>query len=544
MSQRKYSLPIARSGARVGWERLLLAAGTAIVMLGVCALRGSPAAAQALFSGADYNCFGIYHCSTAPPPVIELPPQLANSPAGANPNDSITQTEQEALQQAAQGGLSANGARQLLGKLEIYDRNLSPNRFEACASCHTKEAGFTGGVSAINLANSAYPGAVFYRGAQRKPNSYGYAPFAPVLHYDPGTGQFVGGNFWDLRATGMITGNPSGDQALAPPVDPLEMAMPDQACIVYRISTGPYRALFEQVWGAQSFAIDWPNTAEQQCSQPQSVEASNPTLPTFDSNNPPTVLNLSPGDRAAAIQAFHNFGLAAAAYEGGPEVSAFTSEFDYYLQGKANLTQAEQLGYSLFTGRAHCSECHSASGAQPLFTNWTTANIGLPRNPQLPFYGLTQPDQYGFVPNPSGQSYVDPGLGGYLASPSDTNPDWKVLAPSFTGRFQVATLRNVARQPGGPQFFKAYTHNGFFKTIKDVVHFYNTRDVLPACPVDATQFGVYPPVGATCWPAPEVPQNVNHTQTGNLGLSDSGEAAIVSFLGTLTDDYTPGQSGN
>ena len=464
---------------------------------------------------------------------------LANNGVGANVNDSITAVERQALQQATKGVSDPSEALILLGKLMLYDRNLSPNRLMACTSCHTKETGFTGGVSLYNLTAAAYPGAVFYRGAQRKPQSYGYAPFAPVLHYDPAINEFIGGNFWDLRATGMITGNPSGDQALAPPVDPLEMAMPDSACVVYRAVTGPYKTLFAQVWGQQVLTINWPAQTEQQCSQPQSVEASNPTLPTFNANDPPTVVDLSPEMRALSTQTFHQMGLSMAAYEAGPEVSAFTSKFDYAQQGKTRLTAQEQLGYSLFTGKGNCSQCHSASGPRPLFTNWQTANLGLPKNPAIPFYQLNQPDQYGFVVNPAGESYTDPGLGGYLASPSNTNAEWKAQAPNFVGRFQVATLRNVALHPGGPGYFKAYMHNGIFKNLKDVVHFYNTRDVLPGCgPIGPA--GINPPVGVTCWPAPETPQNVNHPLTGNLGLSNDEEDAIVAFMNTLSDGYTPG----
>ncbi len=506
------------------------AARLALALAGACGVAGAsrPALAQTGYA-------------SSPVPLIYLPPMLANSPLGANPNDSITATEQQALQAAAAGVSGQAQATALLGKLMLYDRNLSPNRLEACASCHTRESGFTGGVSLYNLTDSAYPGAVFYRGGQRKANSYGYAPFAPVLHYDATAQDFVGGNFWDLRATGLVTGNPSGDQALDPPLDPLEMAMPDPACVVYRAATGQYRSLFEQVWGAQAFAMTWPSTVAQQCSQPGSKESANPTLPTFDSNNPPTVLDLSPSDRAASTQTFHQMGLSMAAYEAGPDVSAFTSKFDYAQKQQATLTAPEQAGYALFTGQAGCSQCHSASGPNPLFTNWQTANIGLPKNPALSFYTSNVPDQYGFVANPSGDNYVDPGVGGFLASPSDTNADWQALAPSFYGRFQVATLRNVAKQPGGAGFFKAYTHNGYFKSLKDVVHFYNTRDVLPACGSSVDTSGVYPPIGVTCWPAPEVAANVNHAQVGNLGLSSAQEDEIVAFLGTLSDGYVPAQ---
>ena len=61
-------------------------------------------------------------------------------------------------------------------------------------------------------------------------------------------------------------------------------------------------------------------------------------------------------------------------------------------------------------------------------------------------------------------------------------------------------------------------HNGVFKSLKEVVHFYNTRDVED-------------------WPPPEVPVNVNTDELGNLGLSDEEEDAIVAFMETLSDGY-------
>jgi cytochrome c peroxidase len=89
-----------------------------------------------------------------------------------------------------------------------------------------------------------------------------------------------------------------------------------------------------------------------------------------------------------------------------------------------------------------------------------------------------------------------------------------------------------------PTFVKAYIHNGYFKSLKEVVHFYNTRDVLPRCkPGD-------PREKVTCWPAPEVKENMN-TTIGNLKLTDKEEDQIVAFLKTLTDGYTkPYADGN
>jgi cytochrome c peroxidase len=81
-----------------------------------------------------------------------------------------------------------------------------------------------------------------------------------------------------------------------------------------------------------------------------------------------------------------------------------------------------------------------------------------------------------------------------------------------------------------PEFVKAYTHNGYFKSLKEIVHFYNTRDKLPHCQQGAIGEKLI------CWPLPEVPQNVDKT-IGNLGLTNKEEDQLVAFLKTLTDGY-------
>jgi len=174
----------------------------------------------------------------------------------------------------------------LLGTLGLYDKNLSVNKNVACTTCHFEGAGFTGGVSLFNETIVAQPGSVpitnatppgpNYRIAPRKPQTYGYAPFAPMLEFNATQQDFYGGNFWDMRATGNRLGNPAAEQALGPPVNPLEMALPDTACAVYRVSQSEYKELFEVVWGAQSFAIDWPADVEQVCSIPGPPPANDP----------------------------------------------------------------------------------------------------------------------------------------------------------------------------------------------------------------------------------------------------------------------------
>jgi len=125
------------------------------------------------------------------------------------------------------------------------------------------ETGFTGPVSELNRTTGSYPGSVRTRYSERKPQTHAYAPLSPVLHYNPGQGDLVGGNFWDMRATGRRLGNPAAEQAQGPPTNPVEMGLPDIACAVYRASQRPYRALFESVWGPQAFAIAWPSDVDQ-----------------------------------------------------------------------------------------------------------------------------------------------------------------------------------------------------------------------------------------------------------------------------------------
>jgi cytochrome c peroxidase len=128
---------------------------------------------------------------------------------------------------------------ELLGKLMLYDKQLSVNRNQACAFCHMPEAGFTGPVSELNRTTGSYPGSVRTRFSNRKPQAHAYAPLSPVLHYNPGQGDLVGGNFWDMRATGRRLGNPAAEQAQGPPTNPVEMGLPDIACAVYRASQRP-----------------------------------------------------------------------------------------------------------------------------------------------------------------------------------------------------------------------------------------------------------------------------------------------------------------
>jgi cytochrome c peroxidase len=439
---------------------------------------------------------------------------------------------------------------QILGKLLLFDKNLSVNRNQACSFCHMPSTGFTGPISSLNATTVAYPGSVHFRFGHRKPQSYTYAPYTFPLQYNQTQQAFFGGNFFDLRATGYKIQSAAAEQAQDPPLDTQEMGTSDFACVVYRISQSLYRPLFETVWGKQAFAIRWPANVEKVCSIPGPPPATDP-FP----------VHLSEVDRGFASVTYDQFQMAVAAYEAGPEVSAFTSKFDYFLAGVVKLTPEEQRGYDLFRGKGNCNSCHldgrstalkanqtdtgTAASTAPLFTCFGAANLGLPRNLANPYYYENTPDRFGFTPNPLGLKFIDFGLGGVLRGPtncfppgSSCNPNssWTQFADSSDGKMKTVTVRNVDMRPT-PDFVKAYMHNGYLKSLKEVVHFYNTRDKF-AYPMKSGDC----PKGTTekvdCWPMPEVPKNVDKT-IGNLGLTDEEENLIVLFMKTLTDGYTP-----
>jgi cytochrome c peroxidase len=430
----------------------------------------------------------------------------------------------------------------VLGKLMLFDKNLSVNRNEACSFCHMPDTDFTGPISMLNATAVAYPGSVRSRFGHRKPQTYTYAPFFPVLLYNQSQNDLYGGNFWDLRATGYKLQNPAAEQAQDPPVDPNEMGMSDPACVVRRLSQSVYRPLFETVWGEQAFAIQWPADVEQVCSKPGPAPASDP-FP----------VHLGKVERGRSNATYDQFAQSISLYEASPEVSPFTSKFDYALANadKPVLNRDELAGWNLFRGRAICNTCHLdgtentakqrnpspirpgyAASVAPLFTDFTSNNLGVPRNLAIPYYYESQPDQYGYASNSAGMNFIDKGVGGFLRSPGNINGDWKQYADAFDGKFQTSTLRNVDKRPR-PDFVKAYMHNGYLKSLKEVVHFYNTRDTLGSCktPNDPGQ-------KVTCWPAPEVSQNLN-TTIGRLGLTDKEEDQVVAFMKALTDGYKP-----
>ena len=365
----------------------------------------------------------------------------------------------------SQLALAGGGAdqKERLGKLLYFDTDLSINKNQACASCHTPP-GFVDPANVADPVNSVVSlGSDTSLNGGRNAPSAAYAAFSPFFQWNSVEGLYIGGQFWDGRATTLT------EQAKGPFLNPVEMAMPSKKAVLQRIASDKnsnyrqYRRLFARVYDVD--IVDASDTRNQVY-----IDAVYEMV-------------------ADAIAAFEKTG----------EFNKFSSKFDYFLAGKTNLSDQELRGMVLFNGKAQCNACHTSdplvapdgSVMPPLFTDFTYDNIGIPKstNPLI-------------ANNP-----IDYGLGG--------RPDIAAKDPTGAelGKHKVMSLRNIAITP-------PYGHNGFFATLEEVVHFYNTRDV-------------------EAWPAPEVEQNVNTTELGNLGLTPEEEVDVVAFLKTLTDGFGP-----
>jgi cytochrome c peroxidase len=334
-----------------------------------------------------------------------------------------------------------------LGKLLYFDERLSKNGNQSCATCHAPEVGFTGPSSAVNAHAAVYPGSDPMLSGNRRPPSAAYAGESPSLHYEPTLAAWVGGMFWDGRADGSALGDPLAEQAKGPFLNPLEMALTSAEELCAKVRAGAYAGLFDEVWGAGSL------------------------------------------DCANAAVVYERIGRSIAAYERSDEVNPFSSKFDlFWDRARARrldvssisaynwmqyqnlgLNDTELYGLAVFNDPrgGDCASCHSLKpGAKgyPLFTDYSYHNVGLPRNPENPFYG-------NLAHNPEGAAWVDTGIGEYL---NKAQPE---RAGDGKGKMKVPTLRNVDKRPS-PSVVKAYGHNGAFKSLSDIVEFYAMQGMM------------------------------------------------------------------
>jgi cytochrome c peroxidase len=450
-----------------------------------------------------------------------------------------------------------------LGQKIFFDNNLSePQGAQSCSSCHDPKTGFTHPNSSVNEGSVGAPGANFSNDPTAigtlKPPSAAYATFvAPFSACGVFPSFFCGGNFWNGRSIGYggtqqffstrIIGpeiiesavnltaakkakyeqylGPTADQAFNPFLNPVEQNT-DELTVCKRVRNGDYAGLFTKAWG-------------EKCKCNDNVYPGTGGLLTYEVN-------------------YRRIALSIAAYEACSELNSFSCKRDKALAEDADglfpldgFTEWENLGHDLFYGtnesglndggpggtpkNAGCTVCHLSDSAHPdgtgqfeRYTDDGYHNIGTPPNPEIPF-----------DPGPN------PGLAGHTGNPVNF------------GEHKTPTLRNVDKRPW-KGFTKAYTHNGWFKSLEGIVHFYNTAAMeedlalfpflgpklhnVCRCPPEITTLEealAYDEGECEgCWPAPESTNNIAIPfVVGNLGLTPEEEAAIVAYLKTLTDKY-------
>lgn len=221
-----------------------------------------------------------------------------------------------------------------LGQRLFFDVNLSRNRTQSCASCHDPSHAFVDpDGTAVSLGDDGHS-----VGTRNAPTA-SYAAFSPIFERLE-DGRYRGGQFHDGRA------NDLAEQALGPPLNPVEMGLPNAEAVVERLRENAYyRASFASLYGDG-------------------------------------VLNDSD-------KGFKAMGQAIAAFEKTELFSPFDSKYDRYLRGEYRMTPEEELGRTLFFSQqfTNCNQCHQLHGSQrhpqETFTNYEFHNIGVPVNPEL-----------------------------------------------------------------------------------------------------------------------------------------------------------------
>ena len=301
----------------------------------------------------------------------------------------------------------------------------------------------------------------------------------------------VGGFDWDGRF------NTLHEQAASPLLSPREMANSSAAEVAAKLARAPYADRFRAQFGQHIF---------------DNAQAA------FD----------------AALQAIERFELEDASF------SPFSSRYDRYLAGFKTLSAQELRGLNLFNDPAtgNCSACHisaqGADGSHPLFTDFSFAALGVPRNAEIPAN--------------ADPGYFDLGLCGPLRTDLAKERRW-------CGMFKTPSLRNAAAR-------SVFFHNGRVHTLRDAVRFYAERDLRPerwyppqaAGATPATKAATTTPAGAS-GPAASVAYddlpaelrgNVNHIDVpldavrgAPARLSEADIDDLVAFIATLTDADVP-----
>ena len=403
-----------------------------------------------------------------------------------------------ALWPAAARALTPQDALELLGKNVFFDTNLSkPESSQACASCHDPAKGWILPNSEINNTIVVAPGAKRHRLGSIKTPPNAYASLIPSFRAAPSPflAPWLGGNFWDGRAEGCGAKSAAclGDGGGQRTITPADLPTSKQA---FKIYLGPT---------ADQALNPFPNDVEQNIREKKVCKAVEAATYNFlyqlaygepiNCKNKPK----GPRDDEAYRTSFKRLAVALAAWQASSEVNSFTSKRDTALKFDDDkkfpllgLTAEENLGHDLFYGKGNCSSCHNGvpegeaedpTGTNPrqLYTDFRYHNLGVPFNREIPT--VVKGEKTGLHAH---VTTVDRGV------------------------FKTSTVRNAAK--GASVYFtKAYAHNGWFKSLENIVHFYNTRDVLVRCEALTPK----PIIDATatearknnCWPKPEFGEN-------------------------------------
>jgi cytochrome c peroxidase len=369
----------------------------------------------------------------------------------------------------------------LVGQAIFFDKTLSSPPVQSCNTCHASDVGWVDPRSVQDpIYSPTSEGAVAGRYGKRNAMTVSYADLGPPFNRLPFSNNYVGGRYFDGRAKTAL------DQATIPFLDRLEMNNQSIKSVINGIRHAPYASQFEGVCGAGIFDNE---TAALDCI-------------------------------ARCLVAFQESHM----------LNRFSSRYDHFLKGDTTaLTPEEKSGLALFQGKGGCAACHPSqklpNGTLPAFTTHTYENLGVPKNPNNPYYGSPKPL------NVAGIHYVDKGLGG---------PDGGAPGEADqVGKFKIPTLRNVALSA-------PYSHNGLFTTLYDVVQFHNTRDIDPSWgPPEVAEnlsFGPGQVRAALSIAAPTLPPDPGDGgggggRLGNLGLTTSEVDQIVAFLKTLNDSF-------
>ncbi len=233
--------------------------------------------------------------------------------------------------------------KQQLGKMLFFDTILSKNNTQSCATCHNPDHGFID--NRVNkMSKFKKMVSVGDDGksiGNRNTPTAAYAKFSPNFHFKKG--EFVGGQFLDGREKDLK------GQAGGPPLNPLEMNMPDKKSVVIRLEK-KYNKLFKAIYGKAIFdKVIYGNVETAYLKMTEVI----------------------------------------AEFEKTKFFSPFDSKYDRYLQGEYELTDLEDLGRSLFfsNNNTNCSNCHqlrqTEDAIQETFSNYQYHNIGVAKNTLL-----------------------------------------------------------------------------------------------------------------------------------------------------------------